>query len=568
MGGVKRVPRGCRDVGPRWRIRAVVVVAVLPSWFRQGVSAVSSASALSETAVLVRVPSATRWAEILKSEPLEFWDMNIVVTVIDTLRYDHVFSSADHDVETPNLNEFAEEAWTFSRAFTSSFPTIPTRQDLLLGHGGEPFHDWAPLDCSQPTLPDILAEEGYVTQLIHDTPHLVNGGFRFDYPFHAWTPVRGAECDRPWITDEPTFPDNWAYDDRFDGYGIDRDRQAVLDGSKDTIRNYIYAHRNRETEADWNVARLFDTASTFLRDNANRENFFLWLDCFDPHEPWDAPPEYVREYDSDPDADGRIDPRSFHNEVYNHPDISKPAREHKVAQYRAKLTFMDRWLGTFLDTLEETGLAENTAVILLGDHGTNLGDNPRPGGRQFGKEGPPAENEAHVPLAVAVPGGGGGRCDVSVRLTDVFATVATLAGARIPPQTNSVDLLDVARGDSPDPYEVVTSGKHVSNWAGAENDDIVCYAYDNEWCLGFGADPEASVLRRLGDDEDVTDSNQDVVDRLRTAAITDLDQRGLDDRLVDWLKSDGDRSIPSEYRGRSGDGPEWFSAYFGRPIPN
>jgi len=41
-----------------------------------------------------------------------------------------------------------------------------------------------------------------VTQLIHDTPHLVNGGHAYDTPFHFWTPIRGAEVDRPWITDK------------------------------------------------------------------------------------------------------------------------------------------------------------------------------------------------------------------------------------------------------------------------------------------------------------------------------------------------------------------------------
>jgi arylsulfatase A-like enzyme len=493
--------------------------------------------------------------------------VNIAVVVIDTLRYDHVFSTGEYDVETPNLDAIAERSWRFRRAFTSSFPTIPTRQDMLLGKGGDPFHGWSPLKCAKPTLPDVLADAGYVTQLIHDTPHLVNGGFRFDYPFHAWTPVRGAECDRPWITDDPTFPDNWAFDERFDGYGIERKREAVLNGSKDTIRNYVYAHRNRETEADWNVARLFDTAASFLADNANRENFFLWLDCFDPHEPWDVPPSYLREYDPDPDGDGRLDPRSLHNEVYNHPDLSADAREHKAAQYRAKLAFMDRCFGKFLDTLDATGLGENTAVLVLGDHGTNLADNPRPGGRRFGKEGPPAENEAHVPLLLYVPDEGAGQCDTPVRLTDVFATVASLADADVPPDANSVDLLDVAHGATTNPYEIVVTGKHVSNWDGADNDDIVCYAYDEEWCLGVCADPEASTLRRLGEDEDIADRNPGVVDRLRTEAVDKLDDRGLDDRLVAWLRAAGDEPIPGEYHGRSGDGPDWFSAYFSRPIP-
>jgi arylsulfatase A-like enzyme len=496
--------------------------------------------------------------------------VNIVVTVVDTLRYDHAFPAGDSPVETPNLDRFAARSWRFDSAFTSSFPTIPTRQDMLLGRGDAPFHGWSPLDCTARTLPDVLADAGYATQLIHDTPHLVNGGFRFDYPFHAWTPVRGAECDRPWFTDDPVFPDNWAYDDRFDGYGIEREKEAVLAGSKATLRNYVYAHRDRETEADWNVARLFETAAEFLRDNADRENFFLWLDCFDPHEPWDAPPSYVREYERDPDADGRIDPRSFHDEVYDHPDLSAAASEHKVAQYRAKLAFVDRWFGRFLDTLEETGLLANTAVVVLGDHGTNLADDPRPNGNRFGKTAPPAENEAHVPLAVYAPDAGSGRCETPVQLTDVFATVAGLAGADVPAGRDSVDLLAVADGDTTATRsrDIAVTGTHVSGWADADADDVLCYAYDGEWCLGLTADPDAAVLRPLGGDENVAADHPEVVDRLRTAAVAELDRRGLDDGLVAWLNAAGDRPVPDEYEGREGAGPDWFAPYFTRPIPD
>jgi arylsulfatase A-like enzyme len=493
--------------------------------------------------------------------------MNVVVLVIDTLRYDHVAPEGIDDVETPNLDRFADRSIWFSRAFTSSFPTIPARQDMLLGRGATPFHDWSPLDCGGSTLPGVLADAGYVTQLIHDTPHLVNGGHRFDYPFHAWTPIRGAECDRPWIASEPEFPDNWAFDDRFDGYGMERDPEAVWNGDKDTIRNYAYAHRDRTDHEDWNVARLFETGAEFLEDNADRENFFLWMDCFDPHEPWDAPPEYVQKYD-EPGRDGRIDPRSFHGDVYNDDDLSEAGREHKTAQYRAKLTFMDRWFGTFLDALDRTGLAENTAVLVLGDHGTNLDDDPNPGRRNFGKAAPPAQNEAHVPMMLHVPGEGSGRCETPVRLTDVFGTVAARAEADVPGGATTNDLLRVAKDPEYRPHAVVPTGKHVDSWAGKDPDDLLAFAYDDEWGLGLAPDPEACVLRRIGEREDVSGSHPDTVARLRRDAIDELDRLGLDDRIVAWLRSGGDGAFPEEYEGQGGYGPDWFSPYFSRPIPD
>ena len=61
---------------------------------------------------------------------------------------------------------------------------------------GEPFPPWGPLSWETVTLPEVLRNAGYVTMLIHDTPHLVNDGFGFDRPFHGWEMIRGQEVDR------------------------------------------------------------------------------------------------------------------------------------------------------------------------------------------------------------------------------------------------------------------------------------------------------------------------------------------------------------------------------------
>jgi len=457
---------------------------------------------------------------------------NLVVVVIDTLRYDHVARNpgADPEVETPNLDRFLERSWTFTNAYISSFPTIAARNDMLTGRYGAPFHPWTPLGYDRPTLPESLADVGYVAQLIHDTPHLVNGGHRFDVPFHAWTPVRGAEVDRPWITDSREWLDNWAFDDRFDGYGFDR--RSVFEDDH-VLARYADANRGRECHEDWNAATLFRTASEFLEDNAARENFFLWLDCFDPHEPWDAPPEFVRQYDDR--GDGYLDPRSFRGEVRNDPGLDEAARRHLRDQYRAKVSFVDHWFGTFLDALEATGLEESTAVLVVGDHGTNLDDQP---GRGFGKRGPPLQNEAHVPLALAVPGDESGRCDALVQPQDVFATVARLGGTDLPRGVESHDLLDVARNGR-QPRDVAVSGRWAGGWAGSGSDDVLFSAFDGEWCLGVTPDPDEAPLWRVGEYENVTASHPDVVERLHDAALGEVERRGLDPVLSQWLRRGG-----------------------------
>ena len=205
--------------------------------------------------------------------------MNLAYIVIDTLRYDHIGANGNDWIETPNIDRFASKAWAYDRAFCASFPTIPYRTDVITGQYGAPFHAWKPLRHERQTLPWTLAQNGYATQLIHDTPHLVNGGHNFDWPFHAWTFVRGAEVDRDWIMDTDPWPDNWTRQPLFDCL----DDKAAESGM---LRSYARANRNRKKPEDWNCAKLFNTAAQFLKDNTKRDNFFLWIDCFDPHEPW------------------------------------------------------------------------------------------------------------------------------------------------------------------------------------------------------------------------------------------------------------------------------------------
>jgi hypothetical protein len=57
--------------------------------------------------------------------------MNIVMIVIDTLRYDYVRANGNEAIQTPNLDRLVAKSWNFHRAFTGSFPTIPNRTDLI-----------------------------------------------------------------------------------------------------------------------------------------------------------------------------------------------------------------------------------------------------------------------------------------------------------------------------------------------------------------------------------------------------------------------------------------------------
>ena len=66
--------------------------------------------------------------------------------------------------------------------------------------------------------------------------------------------------------------------------------------------------------------------------------------------------------------------------------------------------------------------------------------------------------------------------------------------------------------------------------------------------LGFSANPEKCELQRLGSLEDVARDNPDVVEELRAAAIEEMEHRGLDPALVEWLKGQGKGEFPKDFR--------------------
>ena len=459
--------------------------------------------------------------------------MNIVLVIVDTLRYDHVGADGNDWIQTPNLDGLAAASWVFDRCYAASFPTIPHRTDVMTGRSGGPFHAWRPLPFDIPTLPRALAERGYCTQLIHDTPHLVNGGHNFDWPFHAWTPVRGAEVDRPWIDDRPRLPEHWRPDPLFDFVEADPAQHR-------TLITYARANRKRQRDEDWNAAKLFLTAAKFLRDNRSRDHFFLWVDCFDPHEPWDVPPEYATLYDRTPGYDGRVDPRAFF--VRDVRGVEPAAVDRIRGLYAAKVSWVDRWLGVFLAALEETGLAANTAIVLTADHGTRIGEYDH-----VGKRAPVREQEAHVPLFVRVPGAGSGRCGAIVQPQDLFATVTAIAGAEAPAELDSHDVLAVARGEAEPRRRLALSGPAASNWHPLRGEALFT-AFDGEWQLEAGATPGSSRLTRLGTLDDVADEHPDVVERLHVAALDEIERRGLDPALARWLRAGGEGEVPSDAR--------------------
>jgi arylsulfatase A-like enzyme len=253
-------------------------------------------------------------------------------------------------------------------------------------------------------------------------------------------------------------------------------------------RHWRNVHYIRQSEEDYFCAQVFQKASDWLERNQGHEDFYLHLDIFDPHEPWDPPEEIVKRFDPKgydiPDMPTMAAYASW-------PQVMTPEQFNNYrARYAAKVVFLDRWLGKFLDTMDRLDLWKDTIVILTTDHGTFNGDHGRMGKLQTHE----FDAKAHIPFILAHPTlGQGERRSQLIQLVDIFPTVLSAVGRPLPemPEDKSLhgkDLLSIIENPNCHHRDYAVMGmfgKSVS-------------ISDGEWILHQSPNPENQPLNWYG----------------------------------------------------------------------
>lgn len=292
---------------------------------------------------------------------------NVIVIVSDTYRPDHIAANGHPDVVTPELDDWLGRSVTFEQATVSSFPTIPMRTDWFTGRFGHPRHGWQDLDPAAVTLPDVLVANGYRTQLIADTTHLMNAHFFHRFDRHHFN--RGHEGDGKFLR----------LNDPIEHVVEDPRKTRVEFGNHayTPVLPDIHAHTNywRRYEDQSQPMRMADDVCRFLEDcYASPQPFMLWVDCFDVHEPW-FPPQYLLDlYDSTYDGPPIAQPNYREASVYTPAEL-----RNMQARYKAMCTLLSKAVGRMLRTVEDAGLLENSIVVFMSDHGMYLGERGRTG---------------------------------------------------------------------------------------------------------------------------------------------------------------------------------------------
>jgi len=342
---------------------------------------------------------------------------NFILIVLDSFRQDHVsFYNKGKPVfdgveacKTPNIDRFAKESIVFTNAYPCGLPTIPVRTELLTGQFTLPYRPWRPL---QPypldiTASDILSREGFVCGLITDTYHLFKPDMNFHRGFHAFRWIRGQEYDA-----YMSSPPRRRVDDYVNRNYTDRWRRLVA--------RYLANTDDFKEEKDYFPAKVFSEAAEWLEKNRVHERVFLWVDSFDPHEPWDPPARF--DTYTDPGYSG---PRLI---LPMGGPVSAWASEEEIRYirglYAGEASFVDHCLGLFLKRLKELGYLEDSLIIITADHGHPLADHGK-----FLKGPDRMHSELlRVPFIVYYPGCEHRVVDALIQFPDVLPTALELLG--------------------------------------------------------------------------------------------------------------------------------------------
>jgi arylsulfatase A-like enzyme len=350
--------------------------------------------------------------------------------------------------KTPYLDRLAARGTVFTNAHCQAPLCNPSRTSLMLGlrptttgvYGLAPWFRSLEKWQDRVTLPQHFKAHGYRTLTAGKVYHGAAGGpKRRAAEFDVWGPAGGIGATPSSKLIPPTPMGN----------------HPLMDWG-------VFPHRD-EDKGDYQVASW---AIDEIKSAPKDQPFFLAAGFFLPHVPCYATQKWFDHYPDNDTVlppvrdDDRIDTPRF--SWYLHWSLPEPrlkwTKENSqwrnlVRSYLACTSFVDAQIGRILDALHESGLADNTIVIVWSDHGWHLGEKAITGKNTLW------ERSTRVPLIFAGPGvSRGARCDQPAELLDIYPTLVELCGLSPRDDLEGHSLApQLSDADAPRPWPAITS---------------------------------------------------------------------------------------------------------------
>jgi arylsulfatase A-like enzyme len=371
---------------------------------------------------------------------------NFLFLIADDLTYRAIHGLNNHEVQTPNLDRLVRRGCTFTHACHqgswSGAVCIASR--TMLNTGLTAFHAHRRAE-ETPLWGETLGKAGYDTAIIGKW-HLSDANLRKS--FQEIGPVSGGMFESgPSAYGRPSPGNTWTpWDTSLKGQWLHTEiwQKAEPDEIKHSAR--IWA----------------EGAADYLRKkSAGSRPFFLYIGFNSPHDPRQAPKEFVDLY---PRERIRIPPNYLPEHPFNQgdnrvrdellapfPRTREAVRLHR-SEYYAHITYMDAQVGLILDALETSAHAGNTYVIFTADHGLAVGQHGLMGKQNL------YDHSIRMPLMIAGPGiPAGKRIRHMVYQHSLFPTTCELAGVRIPESVEFPSLAGLLHGPDREQHDAVFS---------------------------------------------------------------------------------------------------------------
>ena len=395
---------------------------------------------------------------------------NILFIFADDQCYETVGGLGLTDIETPHLDRLMNSGTSFTRAYNmgswSGAVCLASRAMLNTGRfiwSAQKASNQAEAERAEGRFwSENMKSAGYKTYMTGKWHVKASAEKCFDITRN----VRGGmpnQTPEGYNRPLPGKPDQWSpYDRKFGGFWKDGKHWSEI---------------------------VADDAIDYLSEakkHANKNPFFAYIAFNAPHDPRQAPKEFIDKYPLTrikvpsnflpmyPYKDKIGCPHGLRDEKLAPMPRTKHAIQVNRQEYYAIITHMDLQIGRILDSLEKSGMADNTYIFYSADHGLGVGHHGLLGKQNL------YEHSTRVPFIIqgpAIPKGK--RVESPIYLQDVMATSLALAGIEKPKHVEFNDILPLALGKTKkSPYKEIY-GAYLNVQRSITKNNIKLLAYPN-----------------------------------------------------------------------------------------
>lgn len=363
---------------------------------------------------------------------------NILFIIVDDLR-PQLNNYGASQIISPSLDKLASESIVFNKAYCNVPVCGASRASLLAGvrPARNRFLDWK--TYQQIDMPGVLSLPKHFRNNGYNT--ISNGKIyhHLDDDTTAWNEI--------W---HPEISENVSW----------RDYQAQSNLNLDTGPHsgglaYEKIEGNDSIYFDGKIT--LKSVKDLKKLTKDDKPFFLAVGFRKPHLPFNAPSKYWNLYEKDSfklpdnyeqpastpkDAFHRFGELRDYASVPQDRFLNEEEAKTLIHGYNACVSYIDAQIGELLKTLEELEISDNTIIVLLGDHGWNLGDH-----KMWTKH-CNFETALRVPLIVKVPGKTSGKTTEAItELIDIYPSLCELAGIELPTHLDGKSFVPVINGE-------------------------------------------------------------------------------------------------------------------------